>query len=178
MPLLHRWDFLFCTQTYWVGRSEVRLPAGAKSLFSETSRLTVSPRTIWHARTQMVARNAITCSLTNRRQFDRCTPELTALSPVSKTELLANRCHSRSLPTGETFRSPVVALVYRQEWVDLYLYFPIRLLGVRRDFILICLYHIKLFAVRRLFSNIERRKGNFVTTVEKRILRNSEGGEG
>jgi len=29
-----------------------------------------------------VARNANTCSLTNRRQFDRCTPELTALSCV------------------------------------------------------------------------------------------------
>jgi len=31
VPLLQRWDFLSCTQKYWVGRSEVRFPAGAKT---------------------------------------------------------------------------------------------------------------------------------------------------
>jgi hypothetical protein len=42
-PLLQRWEFLFSTQTYWAGRSEVRFPAGVKRLFSETSGLAVGP---------------------------------------------------------------------------------------------------------------------------------------
>jgi hypothetical protein len=61
--------------SYWAGRSEVRFPAGVKRLFSETFRLAVGPRTIWYARTQTLAWDAITCSLTNRRQSDSCTPE-------------------------------------------------------------------------------------------------------
>jgi len=80
VPLLQRWEFLFSTQTYWAGRPEVRFPARVKRLFSETSGLAVGP--IWHARTQTAARDAITCWLTNRRQFDRWMPELTTLSCV------------------------------------------------------------------------------------------------
>jgi hypothetical protein len=43
VPLLQRWEFLFCTQTYWAGPPAVRFPAGVKRLFFETSGLAVGP---------------------------------------------------------------------------------------------------------------------------------------